>query len=58
MAIDKAIDSSQLDDDLEDVADAIRAKGGTSASLAFPSGFVSAIGALQDPLPSAEGVSF
>ena len=30
--------------DLISVADAIRTKGGTSASLAFPSGFVSAIG--------------
>lgn len=32
--------------DLTSVADAIRTKGGTSAQLAFPSGFVSAIGAL------------
>ena len=32
------------DSDLTSVADAIRAKGGTQAQLAFPSGFVSAIG--------------
>ena len=44
MALDKLVDSAQLDADLEDVADAIRAKGGTSAQLAFPAGFVSAIG--------------
>lgn len=44
MALDKLVDSSQLDTDLTSVADAIRTKGGTSASLAFPSGFVTAIG--------------
>lgn len=47
MALDKLVDSAQLDADLEDVADAIRAKGGTSAQLAFPAGFVSAIGDIQ-----------
>ena len=44
MAYDKIVDSAQLDSDLTSVANAIRAKGGTSAALAFPSGFVSAIG--------------
>lgn len=44
MAVDKLVDSTQLDADLASVADAIRAKGGTSAQLAFPSEFVSAIG--------------
>lgn len=34
-------------DDLTAVADAIRAKGGTSAQLAFPYGFVSAVQAIQ-----------
>lgn len=34
------------DTDLTSVADAIRAKGGTSGQLAFPSGFASAIGAI------------
>ena len=33
--------------DLTDVADAIRAKGGTSAALAWPGGFVDAIGAIE-----------
>lgn len=43
MAVDKLVDSTQLDADLASVANAIRTKGGTSAQLAFPSGFVSAI---------------
>ena len=47
MALDKLVDSSQLDTDLTSVADAIRTKGGTTASLAFPSGFVSAINAIS-----------
>lgn len=34
-------------EELTAVADAIRAKGGTSEPLAFPDGFVSAIGAIQ-----------
>lgn len=33
--------------DLTAVADAIRAKGGTSAPLVYPSGFVSAIQAID-----------
>lgn len=44
MSVDKLVDSTQLDSDLTSVANAIRTKGGTSAQLAFPSGFVSAIG--------------
>ena len=44
MAYDKAVDSAVLDAGLTSVADAIRQKGGTSASLAFPQGFVDAIG--------------
>ena len=47
MAVDKLVDSSQLDTDLTSVANAIRTKGGTSAQLAFPSGFVTAIGNIQ-----------
>lgn len=46
MAIDSLVDSAVLDAGLTSVADAIRAKGGTSAQLAFPAGFVSAIGAI------------
>lgn len=51
MAIDKVVDSGQLDSDLTSIANAIRTKGGTSASLAFPSGFVTAI----DTIPSGGG---
>lgn len=47
MAIDKAVDSANLDASLTSVADAIRTKGGSSASLAFPDGFVSAIQAIS-----------
>ena len=54
MAVDKLVDSGQLDSDLEDIADAIRAKGGTSAQLAFPSGFVSAI----EAIPSGGGTTW
>lgn len=44
MALDAFVDSTQLDADLTSVANAIRTKGGTSAQLAFPNGFASAIG--------------
>lgn len=46
MSVDKLVDSTQLDSDLTSVANAIRTKGGTSAQLAFPAGFVSAIAAI------------
>lgn len=52
MAVDKLVDSTQLDADLTAVADAIRTKGGTSAQLAFPAEFVSAITAI----PAGGGV--
>ena len=54
MALDKLVDSTQLDADLTSVTNAIRTKGGTSASLAFPAGFVSAIAAI----PSGGGGSW
>jgi len=53
MAVDKLIDSTQLDSDLEDIADAIRAKGGASSTLAFPAGFIAGIG----NIPSGGGTS-
>lgn len=46
MSVDKLVDSTQLDADLTSVANAIRTKGGTSASLAFPAGFLTAIAAI------------
>lgn len=47
MALDKLVDSTQLNSDLTSIANAIRAKGGTSAQLAFPADFVSAIQAIE-----------
>lgn len=47
MALDKLVDSTQLDSDLTSIADAIRTKGGTSASLTFPAGFVQAVDAIE-----------
>ena len=54
MALDKLVDSAQLDGDLTSVANAIRSKGGTSAQLSFPSGMVSAI----DAIPTKQAVSW
>lgn len=41
-----AIDYLVTDTELSDIADAIRAKGGTSASISFPNGFTTAIAAI------------
>ena len=46
MALDKLVDSTQLNADLTSIANAIRAAGDTGAALAFPSDFVSAIEAI------------
>lgn len=46
MADYKVIDAAQLDADMQDVADSIRTKGGTSALLAWPDGFKLAIDAI------------
>lgn len=51
MALDKLVDSTQLDADLTTIANAIRTKGGTSEQLAFPNGMADAIAAI----PSGEG---
>lgn len=42
----KLVDSTELDSDLSDIADAIRAKTGESSPLAFPNDFLSAIQAI------------
>ena len=47
MALDALVDSTQLDSDLTDVADAIRAKTGGSTPLAFPNEFISEIGSIS-----------
>ena len=46
MAVDKLVDSTQLDADLTSVANAIKTKGGISAQLEFPAGFVIAVDAI------------
>ena len=51
MAVDKLVDSAQLDADLTLIANSIRAKGGTLAQLAFPQDFITAINAI----PSGSG---
>lgn len=56
MAIDKAVDSSQLDAGLTSIADSIRAKGGTSDALTFPDGFAAAIAAISAGDSSGIGV--
>ena len=47
MAVDKLVDSAQLDADLTSVANAIRAKTGGSGALSLPSGLASAVEAIQ-----------
>lgn len=47
MALDSLVDSTQLNSDLTDVADAIRAKTGGSSPLAFPNEFISEIGSIS-----------
>lgn len=47
MAYDKVVDSTQVEANLTAIADAIRAKGGTTDELEFPNEFVSAISAIS-----------
>lgn len=47
MADYKVVDIEQLEADLTEVADSIRAKAGTSNALAFPDGFKSAIASIE-----------
>ena len=47
MAFDKVIDSAALDAGLTQIADAIREKSGTSATLAFPDAMAAAIAAIE-----------
>lgn len=50
MAVDKLVDSTQLDADLTSVADAIRQKTGGATSLQFPADFIREILTLQPPI--------
>ena len=43
MALDKVVDSAVLDADMKSVADAIRAKAGTTDLLEWPDGFKAAV---------------
>lgn len=47
MALDKAVDSAALDAGMTSVADAIRAKAGTTEPLAWPDGFAAAISGIE-----------
>lgn len=47
MAYDKVVDSAQLDAGMTEVAQAIRAKGGTTAPLAWPDGFKAAVEGIE-----------
>ena len=47
MALDKVVDSAVLDAGMKSVADAIRAKAGTTDLLAWPDGFKSAVDGIQ-----------
>ena len=58
MAVDKLVDSTQLDSDLTSVANAIRAKSGGSNQLAFPAGFVSEIQAIPSGGVGDQTISF
>ena len=57
MALDKVIDSAALDAGMTAVADAIRAKAGTTGPLAWPDGFITAINGIETGVgDSAAGV--
>ena len=47
MALDKVVDSAMLDAGMKSVADAIRAKAGTTDLLAWPDGFKTAVEGIQ-----------
>jgi len=47
MSENKLVNSTQLDADLTNIANAIRMENGTSTQLAFPAGFVNAINAIS-----------
>lgn len=55
MAYDAFVDASQLNSDLTSIANVIRSKGGTTATLAFPSAFISAVNAIEDPTSYIDG---
>ena len=58
MAVDKLVDSSQLDANLSLIADAIREKGGTSGRFSFPSGFVSAVSNISTEMKDVNFIDY
>ena len=58
MAIDKAIDSAALDAEMIEVANSIRSKGGTTASLVWPDGFKAAVNAIPASVPSGMNIKY
>ena len=65
MALDKVVDSAALDAGMTAVADAIRAKAGTTEPLAWPDGFRAAISGIEtggggtvNPTATAKAVNF
>ena len=55
MALDKVVDSAVLDAGMKSVADAIRAKTGTTDLLAWPDGFKTAVDGIQTGGSTAPG---
>ena len=53
MALDKAVDSAALNAGMAAVADAIRAKAGTTEPLAWPDGFKAAVEAISGGIAGA-----
>ena len=65
MALDKVVDSAELDAGMTAVADVIRAKAGTTEPLAWPDGFRAAISGIEtggggssNPTATAKAVNF
>lgn len=58
MAIDKVVDSAVLDAGMKSVADAIRAKAGTTDLLTWPDGFKAAVEGIQIGGGSGGGQAF
>lgn len=55
MVYNAIADVTLLNTGLTSIANTIRSKGGTATSLAFPSAFISAISAFEDPISYIEG---
>lgn len=58
MALDKVVDSAVLDAGMKSVADAIRAKAGTTDLLEWPDGFKAAVEGIQTGGGSGGGQAF